>query len=150
MPEAATFRVELRRSRRAGVCRTAARLATAAATAACLVAVALAPSPMRLGAALASAGALLLALLAGRAPAARRLAIGADGTISVHADGEERPAAVRYAGRHLVCLATANRLLAVWPDSVSATDWRRLLVACRWQRRPPGALEAFRSGLRTK
>jgi hypothetical protein len=150
VPEAATFRVDLHGSRRAGVCRAAARLVTTLAAAACVLAVALAPSPLRLGAALASVGALLLALLAGRAPAARRLLIGADGTISVHTGGEDRPAAVRYAGRHLICLATADRLLAVWPDSVSATDWRRLLVACRWQRRPSGAFEAFRSGLRTK
>ncbi len=150
MPEAATLRVELHGSRRADACRTAARLVTAVAVAACGVAVVLAPSPLRLGAALASAGALLFALRGARAPAARRLAVGADGTISVDAGGEDRPAVVRYVGRHLICLATAQRRLAVWPDSMSAADWRRLLVACRWQRRTSGTGGAFRSGLRTK
>jgi hypothetical protein len=150
VPEAIAFRVELLASRRAGGLRTAARLLTLAAAAACALAALLAPSPLRIAATLASVGAVVVAFCPGRAATARRLAIDADGAISAGGDGADGPAAVRYFGRHLVCLETPRGLLAVLPDAMSPSDWRRLLVACRWQHRPSRDGREALSGLRTK
>jgi len=150
VPEAAAFRVELLASRRAAHVRAAARWLTAAAAAACVLAFVLAPSLLRGAAAAASAAALLLVLRPARAPTPKRLAVDGDGTIRVGAGADDQLAAVRYVSRHLVCLATPLETLAVWPDSVSSTHWRRLLVACRWQRRRAGDGTEPPSGLRTK
>ena len=151
MPEAASFRVDLPASRRAGQLRAAARLVTVAAAVACAVAALLAPSAPRIVAALASVGATLLAFVPIRSTAARTLAVDADGRIGVDGDGAGQEAAVvRYCGRHLVCLGTSAGLLAVWPDSMSRANWRRLLVACRWQSRQPVHDRRIPSGLRTK
>ena len=150
MPEATAFSIDLPASRRAGRLRAAARLLTLAAAVACGLAALLAPSTFRIGAALASVVAVVLAFLPGPAAAARRLAVDADGTIRAGADRADLPAVVRYFGRHLVCLETAGRLLAVWPDSMTRADWRRLMVACRWQRRLPADGRQTPSGLRTK
>jgi hypothetical protein len=130
--------------------RTVARLLTVAAGAACVLAVVLAPSALRLAATLASIGVLALAFRPGRASAPRQLAVDASGTVRIRAGDSEQAAAVRYVGRHLVCLTTPGGLLAVWPDSMPSADWRRLLVACRWQRRQPGDGTEPPSGLRTK
>jgi hypothetical protein len=148
VPEASSFRVDLPASRRAGQLRAAARLVTVAAAAACAVAALLAPSAARIVAALAAGGATLLTFAPGRSTAGRTLAVDADGRIGV--DGAEQAAVVRYCGRHLVCLGTSGGLLAIWPDSMSRANWRRLLVACRWQSRPPGHGRQMPSGLRTK
>ena len=151
MPEAIAFGVDLPASRRAGRLRAAARVLTLVAAGACGTAALLAPSPMRVAAALASIGAFALASLPGSAAAARRLAVDADGTISTGSGDADEPAVVRYCSRHLVCLGTSGGgLVAVWPDSMSATHWRRLLVACRWRRRPRGDGGQAAAELRTK
>jgi len=146
VPEAAAFRVELLASHRAQRLRAAARSLTIAAAVACTLAALLAPSPLSIAATLASIGAAVLSFRPGRDAAVRPLAIRADGKVGAG----DQPAAVRYCGRQLVCLQAPGRLLAVWPEVVSATDWRRLLVACRWQRRPGADDRATVSGLRTK
>ena len=142
------LRVELAASHRARRLRAAARMLTVAAAVACALAALLAPSPLRVAATLASIAAAALSFRPGRGAAVRQLSIRGDGSVSA-GDGD-RPTAVRYCGRHLVCLQTPDRLIAVWPDAMSATDWRRLLVACRWQRRPGVDGRATASGLRTK
>ena len=150
MPEATAFGVDLPASRRAGRLRAAAWVLTLVAAAACGTAALLAPSPMRVAVALACIGAFVLASLPGARAAARRLAVDADGTIHTGSGDADQPAVVRYCGRHLVCLGTPGGLVAVWPDSMSATHWRRLLVACRWRRRPPGDGGRAAAELRTK
>ena len=150
MPEAVAFGIDLPASRRAGRLRAAARVLTLVAAVACGTAALLAPSPMRVAAALASIGAFALACLPASRAAARRLAVDAEGAIRAGNGDADEPAAVRYCSRHLVCLGTSGGLIAVWPDSMSATHWRRLLVACRWQRRPSGDGGQAASELRTK
>jgi hypothetical protein len=150
VPEATAFRVDLPASRTARRIRAAARWLTLAVAVACGLAALLAPSSPRIGAALASIGAVVLSFVGGRRAIARRLAVDAEGQISAGGDGAEQPTAVRYCGRHLVCLQTPGGLLAVWPDSMSPSHWRRLLVACRWQRGRPADGRQAPSGLRTK
>jgi len=150
VPEANAFGVDLPASRRAGRLRAAARALTLVAAVACGTAALLAPSPMRIAAALVSIGAFVLASLPRGRAAVRRLAVDADGTIRTGSGDAVEPALVRYCGRHLVCLGTPGGLVAVWPDSMSATHWRRLLVACRWRRLPPGDGGQAASELRTK
>jgi hypothetical protein len=150
VPEATAFGVDLPASRRAGRLRAAARVLTLVAAGACGTAALLAPSPMRVAAALASIGAFVLASWPASRAAARRLAVDADGTIRTGIAAADEPAVVRYCGRHLVCLGTPGGLVAVWPDSMSAANWRRLLVACRWRRRTPGDGGQAASELRTK
>ncbi len=148
MPDAADFRIDLLASQRAGSVRAAARLLTAAAAFACAAALLLAPSPLRAAATLASVAAL--AFCPGRAPSARQLVIGIDGAIRAGGDDEVETAAVRYFGPRFVCLQTPRGALAVWPDSMTATGWRRLLVACRWQRPPEPIGAVAAAGSRTK
>jgi hypothetical protein len=126
------------------------RLLTMTAAAACGLGALLVPSPLRVAATLASIGALVLAFCPGRALAARQLALDADGTIRIGVGESDVPAAVRYFGRYFVCLRTPSGLLTVWPDSMSSASWRRLLVACRWQRWQPGDGREAPSGSRTK
>lgn len=132
------MRVDLIASPRAGRVGAAARLLTAGAACACAAALLLAPSPLRAAATAASAAALALAVCPRRASAARQLVIGRDGAIRACSDDAVEAATVRYFGPRFVCLQTKRGALAVWPDSMAAADWRRLLVACRWHR-PPGA-----------
>jgi hypothetical protein len=150
VPEAASFRVDLLASRRAGRLRAVARLLTVAAVVTCGLAALLAPSALRVGAMLASLGVLLFAFRPGRAAAGGRLTVEADGTVRAGIADADDVAVVRYCARHLVCLQTTGGLLAVWPDSLSHTQWRRLLVACRWQHRRSADGRQTLSGLRTK
>jgi len=92
----------------------------------CGLAALLAPSSPRIGAALASIGAVVLSFVGGRGrpraglPSTPR-GRSAPEAMARAADGRSilRPA--------LVCLQTPGGLLAVWPDSMSPSHWRRLL-----------------------
>jgi len=151
VPESAAIRVDLLASRLACRIRAVGRLLTLATAAACGTAALLEPSPAAIAAAAAALGALAVSFASGRGSAAGwRIEVDADGTFRAGNGAADRPAAVRYFGRHFVCLGTADGLLAVWPDSMSRTDWRRLVVACRWQRPPSGDGGQVASGLRTK
>jgi hypothetical protein len=150
VPETLGFRVDLQPSRRAGRVRAFARLLTLLAAVACGAAAALEPSPARIAAVLAAGGASVLAFRRGRPARPLGLAVDVAGTVSIAADDADHPAVVRYFGRHLVCLETPGGLHAVWPDSMSLSHWRRLLVACRWQRRQPDAGAGLPAGPRTK
>lgn len=150
MPEAAAFRVDLLTSRRARRVLALARTLTAGAVVAGLWALLLAPSAPRALAAGLSIAVLALALRPAGPAAARRLAVDADGTIRAGTGDADEAAVVRYSGRHFVCLEAGGRLLAVWPDALGPAHWRRLQVACRWQRPLPGAGTPGSSGLRTK
>jgi hypothetical protein len=149
VPEAAAFRIDLLASRRARRIRTLAQAVTAIAAAACALAFVLAPSTLRSIAALASAGALLLAFRAGHEPPRPRVGVDAEGSVLAGTDETEEVAIVQYSSPAYVCLATRRGRLAVWPDSLPATAWRRLLVACRWTRRREGG-GAPAAGSRTK
>jgi len=150
VPENLGFRVDLQASRRAGRVRAFARLLTLAAAVACGAATALAPSPARIAAALAAGGAAAFAFGPRRFARVRRLAVDGAGAVSMAAGDADHPAVIRYFGRHLVCLETPGGLHAVWADSMSPSHWRRLLVACRWQRRQPDAGAGLPAGPRTK
>jgi hypothetical protein len=149
VPEVTAFCVDLVASRRAGRLFAAARLLTGAALVATIWASVRLPTMPRLLAALAAIGASALAFRP-RQAAARTLAVGADGAIRSGPGESAETAAVRYAGRHFICLETAGGLIGVWPDSLSPDHWRRLSVACRWQHRPPADGTQASSGLRTK
>jgi hypothetical protein len=141
VPEAAALRIDLLASRRARRVRALARALTAVAAAGCIVAALLAPSSLRIGAALASAGAFVLTRRGGRARrSAARLAIGADGAIRDDTAAADGAATVLYCGSSFVCLQTARGPLALWRDSMAAAAWRRLAVACRWPHRREGAV----------
>jgi hypothetical protein len=136
VPEAAALRIDLLASRRARRVRALARALTAVAAAGCIVAALLAPSSLRIGAALASAGAFVLRARR----SAARLAIGADGAIRDDTAAADGAATVLYCGSSFVCLQTARGPLALWRDSMAAAAWRRLAVACRWPHRREGAV----------
>ncbi len=141
MPEAVALRVDLLASRRARRVRALAQALTAAAAAACVLAAVLAPSSLRIAAALASSGAFVLTLRQGHGRrSAVQLAIGADGTIRDDADTVDDAATVRYCDPNFVCLQTARGPLALWRDSMAAAAWRRLAVACRWPHQREGAV----------
>ena len=150
MPEVAAFRADLLASRRAGRVRAMAQALTAAAAAACMLALLLAPSPLRLAATLGSVGVLVLAFCPGRRSVSRQLAVGSDGAIRACSGDADEAAGVRYFSPHFVCLRAPRGPLLVWPDSLAATDWRRLLVACRWQHRREGEDSGAQRGPRTK
>lgn len=133
---ALSFRDDLLPSRRSRYMRRIALALTTAAAAACLVALLLAPSGVRLGAAFASIAALGAAALRRREAPATGLAVAADGTIRIDAGGESRSVVVGYCGEQLVCLQAAGRRITVWPDALTESNWRRLLVACRWPHAP--------------
>jgi len=134
VPESAALRIDLSASRRAGVAAAFAQTLSAATAAACALAVLLAPSPLRIAAAVASAMALLLSLRVRRRSASIRVGVDADGELRAGAGGAGGTATVRYCAPEYVCLQTGRELLPVWPDSMPAADWRRLLVGCRWSR----------------
>jgi len=138
VPEAAAFRIDLRASSRARRIRRLAQALTAIAAAACALAFVLAPSTPRFAAALASTLALLLAFRPGRELARLRLGVDAEGAVLAGSGESEEIAAVQYGSPSYVCLKTRRGRLAVWPDSLPAGAWRRLLVACRWTRRRHG------------
>jgi hypothetical protein len=133
----AGFRVDLLPSRRARQVGRVAIALTAVATAGCLAAVALAPSGTRVAVALAAM--LVLGLAARRISASRAgtLAVDPDGTLRVDCGDGIRSAKVGYCGAALICLRTPDGLVAIWPDAMPATHWRRLLVACRWPHAGP-------------
>jgi len=126
-----------------------AQALTAMAAAACALAFVLAPSTLRFIAVLASTGALVLALRAGHEPHRPRVGVDAEGGVLAGTCETEEAASVQYSSPAYVCLATSRGRLAVWPDSLPATAWRRLLVACRWTRRRDGG-GAPAAGSRTK
>ena len=119
--------------------RTLAQGLTAVAAAACILAAVLAPSFLRIAAALASSGVFALTLRRERAQrSASQLAIGADGAIRDCTDAADGSATVRYCDPNFVCLQTAKGPLALWRDSMAPVAWRRLAVACRWPHRREG------------
>ena len=149
MPEAAAFRVDLRVSHRAKRIRRVAQALTVVTAVACALAFVLAPSTPRFVAVLASTLALLLALRPGREPSQPRLGVDAEGAVVAGNGESEEVAVVQYSSPAYVCLMTRGGRLALWPDSLPASAWRRLLVACRWRRqREGGGVPA--AGSRTK
>jgi hypothetical protein len=134
-----SFETGLAPSRRARRMRAIALALTGVAAAACLLAFLLAPSGARLAAVLASIALPGAAALRKPATPASRLAVTADGSIRIEAGGEIQSAAVGYCGGELICLKAAGKRYAVWPDALTGSDWRRLLVACRWPHAPDGA-----------
>jgi len=151
VPEATAFRTELPASRRAGSLRALAQALSGAAAVACLLAFQLAPSPLRLAAALASAAALVLALRPSPTSALPpRIGVDAGGAVQVRTGDADEAAAVGYCAPHYICLQTRRGPLPVWPDSIAAADWRRLLVACRWSRRQDGDGRPAPADRRTK
>jgi hypothetical protein len=138
VPEAAAFRVDLRASHRARRIRRLAQALTVIAAAACALAFVLVPSTPRFVAALASTLAMLLAFRPGREPSQPRLGVDAEGAVVAGTGESEEVAVVQFSSPAYVCLMTRSGRLALWPDSLPATAWRRLLVACRWGRQREG------------
>jgi hypothetical protein len=132
VPESAAFLVEVAPSPRARRARMLAVVLTAAACCACLAALLLAPSVARAAALLVSLVALGLSFRPGQNGPARRLRMASDGTLTTAIEGEYEPATVRYCAPSYICLGGASGPLSVWPESMPASAWRRLLVACRW------------------
>jgi len=126
-----------------------AQALTVVAAVACALAFVLAPSTPRFVAVLASTLALLLALRPGREPPQPRLGVDAEGAVVAGNGESEEAAIVQYSSPAYVCLMTRGGRLALWPDSLPATEWRRLLVACRWRRQREGGGVAA-AGSRTK
>jgi hypothetical protein len=62
----------------------------------------------------------------------------------VEVDATAVPVTVRYATPGFICLGSPRGLLTIWPDSMSASEWRRLVVSCRWHR-AQGSKSAARS-----
>jgi len=126
-----------------------AQALTVTAAAACALAFVLAPSTPRFAAALASTLVLLLAFRPGHQRSQPRLGVDAEGAVVAGTGESEEVAVVQYSSPAYVCLMTRGGRLALWPDALPATAWRRLLVACRWRRQPDGA-SAPPAGSRTK
>jgi hypothetical protein len=154
VPESAASWVELRPSQRARAVLVLAQALSAAAALACLLALLRAPGPLRLAVAVAAVVALALVLRRDLDRTAVRLAVDADGAVRVRFSGaaEQTVATPRYTGPGFISLRVAGRSLAVWPDAMGASAWRRLLVACRWPARNEGAPAAVEAaaGDRTK
>jgi hypothetical protein len=144
VPEVAAFRCDLQASRRASSVAALARVLTAVAAAACVLAVALAPTALRGLAALTSVGAFLYSFRPRRMPTPRQLSVDNDGLVRARVDDADVSVTVQYCGPRFVSLGSPLGSLSVWPDSLAASHWRRLLVACRWPhgspatRRTPG------------
>jgi len=150
VPEAASIRLDPGASRCERRLRALARALTAATVAACLAGALMAPSALRVTAALAAAGALAIAVRPPRASLPPRLSVDRDGVVQLAGAAADEAAAVVYCGAGLVCLRTQAGRLPIWPDSLSADSWRRLLVACRWPRRTDGAATRTARRSRTK
>ena len=126
-----------------------AQALTVTAAAACALAFVLAPSTPRFAAALASTLVLLLAFRPGHERSQPRLGVDAEGAVVAGTGESEEVAVVQYSSPAYVCLMTRGGRLALWPDSLPASAWRRLLVACRWRhQREGGGVPA--AGSRTK
>jgi hypothetical protein len=136
VPEAASFRFELRPSRGESAARAFALALTAAAAAACLAAAFLDPSPLRLAAAVLACAAVVLALCPGRNRSARHIRLDSEATLAVVSGETEQAAEVAYYSPHYLCLDAGGRRVRVFADAVAPQAWRRLLVACRWTHRP--------------
>lgn len=139
MPEASSFRFELRPSRSESAARGLASGLTAAAAAACLAAAFLDPSPSRLAAAFLACAAAVFVLCLRRDGRVRRVRLDGDATIAVASGETEQGAEVAYCSPHFLCLDAGGRRVPVFADAVAPQAWRRLLVACRWTRRPAAA-----------
>lgn len=148
VPEAAALQFDLAASRRAQRVRSVAQAGIAATVIACAAAFVQAPSLVRGAAALAAAVGLAGALRRQAVAPARRLGIAADGAVTVQDGNDSEAAATVYCGPHFICLCTAAGRLPVWPDTMSASAWRRLAVACRWPRGEGAGKRAV--GTRTK
>jgi hypothetical protein len=150
VPEASPIRIDLSVSRRAGRLRALALALTAAALAGCLWAVLRAPSPLRLGAALAAGATLALAMRPRAGGSVPAVGIDAEGAVVLQVGGSDEKAVVRYCSAHYVCLQGRAGLLPVWPDAAAGASWRRFLVACRWARRGDDGASARPTARRTK
>ena len=147
MPETAALRLEVHASRRARWLAVAARLVTALAFLGCLITLSLEPTLLRGAAALAAAAAIAWAWRPQRGPDLSQVSVDADGEIRGRVADVDAPATVQFCSAGLLCLRVAGRPVAIWPDSLTAADWRRLLVCCRWPRggsatggRPPAVV----------
>jgi hypothetical protein len=85
-----------------------------------------------------AAAALVLVVLAGRGGKQARIEVGArdDGTLEVRsatpADGVPVAAKVVFCSSWLIVLARGSSCMPIWPDSVPAATFRRLLALGRW------------------
>ena len=132
MPEAAALRCNLLPSRRARHVVSIARVVTGLAVLACLVAVVREPTLMRGVATLVALLASLFALVDRRGPQVRQIGLLGNGNLRAVVDDVDGPAAVRYCSPGFLCLRSASGSIAIWPDCLSAPNWRRLQVWCRW------------------
>ncbi len=134
MPDTAALRLEVHASRRAGWLAVAARSVTALALLGCLAALSREPTLLRGAAALAAAAALAWTWRPQRGPDLSQVRVDPDGRIRARIADVDEAATVQFCSAGLLCLRAAGRLVAIWPDSLTAADWRRLLVCCRWPR----------------
>lgn len=132
MPEARGLHCRPAVSRHERQVRQLAIALTAAAAAATLAALALSPTWPRAALAAGSLLALAYTVCLGRKTLLPTIIVGSDGQLRAERDGEEVPVVVRYCGARFISLRSPQGSLALWPDSLGAGQWRRLLVACRW------------------
>jgi hypothetical protein len=139
VPEAASFRFDLRPSRGESAARGLALGLTAAAAAACLAAAFVDASSLRLVAAAVASAAVVFALCPGRGGRTDRIRLDGEARLAVVRGETEQAAEVAYCSPHYLCLDAGGRRVPVFADAVAPDAWRRLLVASRWTRRPAAA-----------